>query len=246
MAALAPKPPLVTAIMPTRDRPEFALQAVRYFCDQDYPNKEMVVLEDGTPSLAGRLPDDPRIRYIATGAALRSIGAMRNEACRLARGEIVAHWDDDDWYGPQRLTRQVAAIRSGEADLTALRDSLMLDLATWRFWRCQPDLHRRIFYIGDVHGATMVYRRRLWQEANFPDQSLAEDAIFLDQALRGGARLQAIDAEGLFIYVRHGANAWEMECGLYGGTAGWETVPEPDLETDARAFYSARSAAARK
>jgi hypothetical protein len=61
------------------------------------------------------LPDDPRIRYIATGAPLRSIGAMRNEACQLARGEIVAHWDDDDWYGPQRLTRQVEGIRSGEA-----------------------------------------------------------------------------------------------------------------------------------
>jgi hypothetical protein len=66
MAALAPNPPLVTAIMPIRDRPEFAMQAVRYFCDQDYPNQEMVVLEDGTPSLAGRLPDDPRIRYIAS------------------------------------------------------------------------------------------------------------------------------------------------------------------------------------
>jgi O-antigen biosynthesis protein len=246
MAAPVPDPPLVTAIMPTRDRPEFALQAIRYFCDQDYPNKEMVVLEDGIPSLEGRLPDDPRIRYIATGAPLRSIGAMRNEACQVARGEIVAHWDDDDWYGPQRLTRQVEAIRSGEADLTALRDSLMLDLATWRFWRCQPDLHRRIFYIGDVHGATMVYRRRIWEEAKFPDQSLAEDAIFLQQALDMGSRLQAIDAEGLFIYIRHGANAWEMECGQYGGTDGWETVPEPGMETYARTFYSALSAAAPK
>jgi glycosyltransferase involved in cell wall biosynthesis len=246
MAAHAPDPPLVTAIMPTRDRPEFALQAVRYFRDQDYPNKELIVIEDGTPTLVGRLPDDSRIRYVATGAPLRSIGAMRNEACRLARGEIVAHWDDDDWYGPERLTRQVESIRADDADLTALRDSLMLDLATWRFWRCQPDLHRRIFYIGDVHGATMMYRRRIWEEAKFPDQSLAEDAIFLDQALNMGARLKAIDAEGLFIYVRHGANAWEMECGQYGGTEGWETVPEPDMATDIRSFYSGLSAAGPK
>ncbi|MGE2689009.1 glycosyltransferase family 2 protein [Mycolicibacterium pulveris] len=242
----ASDPPLVTAIMPTRDRPDFAMQAVRYFCDQDYSNKEMVVLEDGTPTLAGRLPDDPRIRYIPTGQPSRSIGAMRNEACALARGEIVAHWDDDDWYGPQRLTRQAEAIRSGDADLTALRDSLMLDLTTWHFWRCQPDLHRRIFYIGDVHGATMMYRRSIWEEAKFPDQSLAEDAIFLQQALDMGARLHAIDADGLFIYIRHGANAWEMECGQYGGTDGWETVPEPRLENGARSFYSALSAAAPK
>ena len=194
--------------MPTRERPEFALQAMRYFAAQDYANKELVVLEDGTPSLAGRLPDDPRIRYVTTGAAPRSIGAMRNEACRLARGDIVAHWDDDDWYGPERLTRQVAAIRAGEADITALRGSLMLDLAAWRFWRCRPDLHRRLF-VRDVHGGTLVYRRRVWEEkAQFPDRSLAEDAIFLDQAVRRGARLRAVEAEGIFVYVRHGANAW--------------------------------------
>ncbi len=245
-AAATPKPqlPLVTAIMVTRDRPDFALQAVRYFCAQDYANKELVVVEDGTASLAGRLPNDPRIRYVNTGMASRSIGAMRNEACRLARGEIVAHWDDDDWYGPERLARQVAAIQVGEADITALRDGLMLDLATWRFWRCGPDLHRRLF-VRDVHGGTLVYRRRVWEEkARFPNCSLAEDAVFLEQAVRRGARLRAVEAEGIFVYVRHGTNAWGIVCGLTGGAAGWEHVPEPDLPPEARAFYAARSAAA--
>ncbi len=240
-AAAGPPLPLVTAIMPTRERPEFALQAVRYFLAQDYPNKELVVLEDGTPTLAGRLPDDPRIRYVATGVARRSIGAMRNEACRLAHGDIVAHWDDDDWYGPERLTRQVAAIRAGEADITALRGSLMLDLAAWRFWRCRPDLHRRLF-VRDVHGGTLVYRHRVWEDkAHFPDRSLAEDAVFLDQAVRRGARLRAVEAEGIFVYLRHGANAWQFACGVTGDAAGWESAPEPDLPPDVRAFYAARS-----
>ncbi len=243
-APAGPSIPLVTAIMPTRQRPDFALQAVRYFLAQDYPSKELVVLEDGTPSLVGRLPDDPRIRYITTRAAARSIGAMRNEACRLARGDIVAHWDDDDWYGPGRLTRQVAAIRAGSADITALRHGLMLDLAAWRFWRCRPDLHRRLF-VRDVHGGTLVYRHHVWTDkARFPDCSLAEDAAFLDQAVRRGARLEPIDAAGIFVYVRHGANAWGIACGVTGGAAGWEAVPEPDLPPDARAFYAARSAAA--
>jgi O-antigen biosynthesis protein len=239
--AAAPAPPLVTAIMPTRQRPEFALQAVRYFFAQDYPNKELVVLEDGPPALAGRLPDDPRVRYVASGAASRSIGAMRNEACGLARGDIIAHWDDDDWYGPERLTRQVAAIQAGRADITALRDCVMLELEPWRFWRCRPDLHRRLF-VRDVHGGTLVYRRRVWEEkAKFPDCSLAEDAIFLDQAARRGARLLAVEADGIFVYLRHGANAWRFAC---GDRAGWQLVPEPDLPAQARAFYAARSAAA--
>src|SRR6201996_3466374 len=236
--------PLVTAIMPTRQRPEFAVRAARYFLAQDYPAKELLVLEDGTPSLTGRLPADSRIRYVATRAAARSIGAMRNEACRLASGEIVAHWDDDDWYGPERLSRQVAPIAAGAADITALRDSLMLDLPTWRFWRCRPELHRQLF-VRDVAGGTLVFRRRIWAEkARYPDWSLAEGAAFLDQAVRRGARLQPVNAAGVFVYVRHGANTWGLVCGVTGGAAGWQTVPEPDLPPADRAFYAARSPAA--
>ncbi len=244
LAVTPPALPLVTAIMPTKDRPDFALQAVQYFLAQDYGNKELIVLEDGTSSLAGRLPDDQRIRHVVTGRAQRSIGAMRNEACQLARGEIVAHWDDDDWYGPGRITRQVAAIRAGEADITALRDSLVFDLAAWRFWRLRPDLHRRLF-VRDVHGGTLVYRRSVWEgKARFPDRSLAEDAVFLEQAMGRGARLRALEAAGVFVYVRHGRNAWQFACGLIGDPAGWQSAPEPSLPPQARAFYSARSAAA--
>lgn len=243
LTAGRPAVPLVTAIMPTRNRPEFALQAVRYFLDQDYPDRELVVLEDGVSSLTGRLPDDPRVRHVVTGLPARSIGAMRNEACRLARGEIVAHWDDDDWYGPERITRQAAAIRSGEADITALRNSLMLDLPAWRFWRCRPELHRRMF-VRDVHGGTLVYSRRIWAESGgFPDCSLAEDAMFVEQAVRRGARLRPVEAEGLFVYVRHGGNAWQFACGQTGGAAAWESVPEPGFPPETRAFYSALSPA---
>jgi glycosyltransferase involved in cell wall biosynthesis len=244
VVAREPAMPLVTAIMPTRDRPDFALQAARCFLAQDYVNSELLVLEDGSSSLSGRLPVGPRVRHVVTGRASRSIGAMRNEACQLARGEIVAHWDDDDWYGPERLTRQVAAIRDGEADITALRGGIVFELPTWRFWRLRPDLHRRLF-VRDVHGGTLVYRRRVWEEkARFPDSSLAEDAAFLEQAVRAGARLRPVEAEGMFVYVRHGGNAWQFACGLIGGAAGWESAQEPDLPPEARAFYAARSRAA--
>jgi glycosyltransferase involved in cell wall biosynthesis len=239
-----PAVPLVTAIMPTKQQPEFALQAVRYFLAQDYPNKELLVLEDGIASLAGFLPEDPRIRYVATGSAQRSIGAMRNQACQLAGGDIVVHWDDHDWHGTQRISRQVAAIAAGDADITALRGSLMFDLPAWRFWRCRPEPHRQLF-VRDAHDGTLVYRRRVWQEkAQFPDRSPAEYAIFLDQAVRRGARLAALDADGIYIHVKHDGNAERIACGVTEGAAAWESAAEPDFPADVRAFYAARSAGA--
>jgi len=88
-AAAEPPLPLVTAIMPTRERPEFALQAVRYFCAQDYPNKELVVLEDGTPSLAGRLPDDPASATSSPGSRREASGPC---ATRRAGWPAATSW----------------------------------------------------------------------------------------------------------------------------------------------------------
>lgn len=228
--------PLVSCIMPTRERSDLACQAVRYFQRQDYPNTELVIIENGPPELAAFLPDDPRIRLIPTDTS-RSIGALRNIACQHAHGEIVVQWDDDDWHGPNRLSRQVAAIRAGEADITALRDATVFDLERWQFWRFSARLHRRMF-VRDVHGGTLAFRRWVWERlARYPDRSLAEDAAFLDQAVRRGARLHAQAADGIFLYLRHGTNSWRLDS---GSLDGWELQPEPDLPEEDRAFYASR------
>lgn len=229
--------PLVSCIMPTRERPDFARQAVRYFQRQDYPNAELVIVENGPPALAGSLPDDPRIRLISSDIS-RSIGALRNVACLHARGQIVVQWDDDDWHGPHRLSRQVAGIRAGEADITALRDATVFDLERWQFWRLSARLHRQMF-VRDVHGGTLAFRRWVWERlARYPDRSLAEDAAFLDQAVRRGARLCALSADGLFVYLRHSTNSWRLDGRQHDG---WEAQPEPALPPEDRAYYARRS-----
>jgi glycosyltransferase involved in cell wall biosynthesis len=231
--------PLVSAIMPTRDRPDFALQAVRYFLRQDYPSCELVILESGCSQLAALIPDDPRIRLVSDPCT-RSIGAARNLACQHARGEIMIQWDDDDWHGTSRISRQVGPIREGRADITALRDATIFDLPRWRFWRWSTDLHRRML-VRDVHGGTLAFRRSIWERlARYPNRSLAEDAAFLDQAVRRGARLESITADGLFVYVRHGSNSWQLPL-ADDVPAGWQSVAEPALPSDDRRYYLTRT-----
>ena len=38
--------PLVTCVMATRNRPSFVLQSIHYFLRQDYPNRELIILDD--------------------------------------------------------------------------------------------------------------------------------------------------------------------------------------------------------
>ena len=105
--------------MPTRDRRRFVAQSIWYFLRQDYPNRELIVLDDGDDPVDDLVPEDARIRYVGSTRS-SSLGRKRNLGCELARGELVAHWDDDDWFSADRLRIQVAA-RSRRGPTSAAR-----------------------------------------------------------------------------------------------------------------------------
>jgi glycosyltransferase involved in cell wall biosynthesis len=231
--------PLVSCLMVTRGRPEYAAQAVRLFLRQDYPNRELVVVEDGTPALAALVAADPRIRIHAATGRQRSIGALRNQSAHLARGEVLVLWDDDDWHGPGRLSAQVEPILAGRADVTGLTDVTWLEIGPWRSWRLTPSLARRML-LEEIYCGTLAAHRRVWRRgARFGPGSIAEDAAFLRQALHRGARLEPVPGADHFVYVRHATNTWQLQPGRSTSPRGWRAVPEPDLPADDRAFLRA-------
>ncbi|MCA9969459.1 MAG: glycosyltransferase, partial [Anaerolineales bacterium] len=236
----AAETPLISCIMPTSlARLDYVRQAIAYFRRQTYANLELIVVDDGPEPIAPHLPADDRIRTLRLPPG-QSIGAKRNRACEAARGSIIAHWDDDDWYAPRRLAAQAAPLLSGAADVCGLAGSLFFDLPGWAFWAVTPALHQRLF-VGNVHGGTLVYRRAVWQElAQFPNRSLAEDAAFLQRATRRGARLHRLPNDGLFLYLRHGDNSWAFTCGQHVDPGGWQRIVEPPFLAADRAFYAAR------
>ena len=222
--------------MPTSGRLEFVRQSIQYFKRQDYPERELLILDDGGGDLSHKLPDDPRIRYFRLGPGM-SIGTKRNHGCRQARGSVIAGWDDDDWYAPERLSVQLEPLLAGAAQMSALPVRIYFDLAKWHFWTSSPELHRRLWF-EDVAAGTLVFQRRIWQRlAKYPDRSLAEDAVFLKEALRRGAKLVRIDRQPLFIYLRHGKNSWSFTCGQHGSSQGWKRIPEPEIPPEDRTFY---------
>jgi glycosyltransferase involved in cell wall biosynthesis len=87
--------PLVSCIMPTCDRRRFLPAAIRYFLRQDFPNKELVIVDDGVDAVGDLASADARIRYVRLSRRA-TVGAKRNLACEHAAGDLIAHWDDDD------------------------------------------------------------------------------------------------------------------------------------------------------
>lgn len=101
--------PLVSAVIPTRKRPELVLNAVQSALQQSYQNIEVIVVIDG-PDLstveALAHVSDKRVRVI--GLPTNQGGShARNVGVTAAQGDWIAFLDDDDEWLPQKIEVQL-------------------------------------------------------------------------------------------------------------------------------------------
>jgi glycosyltransferase involved in cell wall biosynthesis len=101
---------MISALMPTHNRAVFIPTAVERFLTQDYPEKELIILNDGDP-ISHLLPNDPQIKYYRE-LPRRNHGEKINRCAELAGGELLVVWDDDDWYPADRLSTVVQAFEN--------------------------------------------------------------------------------------------------------------------------------------
>lgn len=106
--------PLVTAVIPTLNRPVLVCRAVRDALGQTYEHMEVLVIIDGPdPATEEALAKiaDPRLRVLKN-AENQGLAENRNIGVRHARGEWIAFLDDDDEWMPEKVERQLEAALS--------------------------------------------------------------------------------------------------------------------------------------
>jgi glycosyltransferase involved in cell wall biosynthesis len=104
-----PESPLVTTVIPTRDRPALVKRAVHSALNQTYPNMEVVVVVDGPDGTTREelaANSDARLRIIELPRRMGGSEA-RNRGVESARGEWIALLDDDDEWLPEKTEVQM-------------------------------------------------------------------------------------------------------------------------------------------
>lgn len=167
--------PLVTCIMPTANRLELMLTSIQYFLEQDYPYKELVIIDDSHTSAARFIPTLYCIRYFHLHQEY-TIGTKRNKACEKAAGTIIVHIDDDDWYAPNWVSYQVDALLRSEADVCGLNKVKYHSLITDNTYCLNKDTNGKKNWLA---GATLAYFKTFWQKHQFKDVQIGEDDLFI-------------------------------------------------------------------
>jgi GT2 family glycosyltransferase len=127
--AATPRRPSISVCLVHRDRPAFLAQALESIAAQTEAPLEVVLVDDGSETaeahaaLAALAPAFEARGWRLVRQENRYLGAARNAAARLARGEYLLFMDDDNLALPDEVaTFARAAARSGADILTCFMD----------------------------------------------------------------------------------------------------------------------------
>jgi len=184
--------------MPTANRPQFVEMAIRYFQAQDYSPTELIIVDDGTQSIFSLVPNQENIKYF-TLSPLTPIGAKRNYACEQATGEIIVHWDDDDWYANDWVAYQVKTLLGSNADICGLSEINFYSIQDQAKWTYRNNKNKTPW----VYGGTLAYWRSFWVDHPFVNMQKGEDNEFV---LESGANVFSHNYTNGYICILHGGN----------------------------------------
>ncbi len=192
----------IAAVCCTYLRPEALGQMVRCFERQDYPDRELIILDD-----AGQYEHPPhgdRWRLHSTRTRFATLGQKRNAAAGLISEDTdaIAVWDDDDLYLPWALRASVAALKTADWS----RPSVVL--------HPHADGRLRQHETGGLFHGGWAYRTAAFDRTGgYPDMNNGEDrrlARRFDRANTTQADPIALGWEPFYVYPWGTSQGWHL------------------------------------
>ena len=221
--------PRVSVITPTHSRSKFLQLTRQCFLSQTYRNAEWLILDDSEskdPNFGNA--DTGDIRYFHSGDKL-TIGEKRNFLIEKASGEIIIHFDDDDFYAPNYVEKAVGHLCNNDFDLLNLRgffvfDHLSRNLFYWNlmlkvgghFEVGRNRINLRVLNeqnngaFSDIHlgyGFGWTYRKKVWERKPFEKVNWGEDKQFALSAQQGFRLGGLVDQSGICLHFIHRRNS---------------------------------------
>ncbi|RBP62931.1 spore maturation protein CgeB [Brevibacterium sanguinis] len=207
-----PFPTSVSAVVST-NRPDHLGGILSTHARQVHPDRELVLVAHGfdVPADLEARAKDAGVENltVVTVDAEQPLGECLNRGIAIASGEVIAKMDDDDIYGDQYLSDQLAAMRYSNADLVG-KQAHYLHLQAHDVVICRfPEREHR--YTDLVMGPTLMARKETLEEFPFAARTLGEDTELQQRLVTSGARIYSADRFN-FVQVRAGhSHTWSVD-----------------------------------
>lgn len=187
---------LVSAVLVTRGRREWARQALDCFLAQTYEPKNCFVIDDADDPSFPNIVNHPNVGHVLLNERL-SIPAKRNMAARLATGEILMHFDSDDWSAPERMADQVKRLEESGKMVTGYHSILFHDGNRAAKYEGHPPY---------ACGTSLAYLKSFWESHNFNEGLVVHEDNHFVSAAQDCQQIVSVDAGQLMCARVHAGN----------------------------------------
>lgn len=203
---------MISVVMLTYNREQFAARAIESILGQTWRDFEFIIVDNGSTDRSGQIAEeyaarDNRIQVIHRVRG--NIGAGRNTGLDAAQGDYIAFIDDDDWAEPDFLEFLLNLARENDADI-AICGAADKDFDEKKIMTAEEalvELMWRKKY--NMAFPTKLFRRDLVETLRFPENG-AYDDIALMYKLLADAKRVAYHGLPKYTFYRHPGNnsAW--------------------------------------
>lgn len=175
-----------------------AERSIESFLQQTYPNKHLIIVNDGDYSF-GNLNSD-----IITEIKLDKkyvLGALRNIGFQhIPEDAIYIQWDDDDWHHPELMEKQYKYMTARRADGCILRHEVVYCFKNNIAWISAPR--------AGVMGTIMCKRK---SNVFYPELIKSEDNVFLKEYKKKYKLVVWRNPAYYYLRFVHGHNTWDEQ-----------------------------------
>lgn len=167
---------LVSAIITTHNRCELLQRAIESVFAQTYNNIECIVVDDASSDDTSKICEQYNLKYIYIPKEESKGGNYaRNLGIKASKGKYCAFLDDDDYWLPKKIEKQVALINEKDCELVYCGRKLEIIASDDSI--SYQDLLPSAEHWGDMH------KKILWAICTTTTNILAKRSALLDVGL---------------------------------------------------------------
>lgn len=123
----------VSCLTITNNRLKLLKKSIQHFLNQTYKNRELIIVYYNTDENTKKwlitnkeyLNSNNIFFYMFVVDDGLHLGAIRNYGIKKTKGDWICIWDDDDWFSPFRIEKQMIFCQENKLDACTLR-SIMI------------------------------------------------------------------------------------------------------------------------
>lgn len=210
-------PKISCLLVTAKGRLEYFKRSYQCYLDQTYPNRELVIVNEGDKQyqqdLRDMIQDRSDVKTIFLSGQY-TLGSLRNISVSLCHGDIWVQWDDDDFNCHERLITQFKHLSISKKKISFLTDQFHYYFPTkqlyWENWKEHSGGHVKYSLIPGTCMCWKDFKVKYPSVGSFA--SAGEDSVMTNKVCENDSCVNLVSSKGYMqVYSYHGGNVWDLE-----------------------------------